>query len=108
MSELDDQYKMLLHVGFIVLREALHSGSADWAKAELEMLHNVPSLIGETNSHRHRYYWEKERIAYVEWMKKFGSEYAQSRMATFYEPIWESLGKEIEMLTDQKIGAITS
>ena len=45
MTELDDHYKMLLSAGFIVLREALDSGIADWANAEIEMLHNVPSLI---------------------------------------------------------------
>jgi hypothetical protein len=108
MNELDDNYKMLLNVGFIVLREALQSGSTDWVKAEIEMLHNVPSLIGETNALRHEYYWEKERTAYVEWIKKFGSEYAQSRMAVFYEPIWESISKEIESQTHKKIGAISA
>ena len=108
MNDLDDNYKMLLNVGFIVLREALQSGSTDWVKAEIEMLHNVPSLIGETNALRHEYYWEKERTAYVEWIKKFGSEYAQSRMAVFYEPIWESISKEIESQTHKNIGAISA
>ena len=72
------------------------------------MLHNVPSLIGETNVLRHKYYWEKERVAYVEFIKKFGNEYAQSRMAVFYEPIWEAISKEIESLKHQKIGAISA
>ena len=105
MNELDDNYKMLLNVGFIVLREAVQSGSADWATAEIEMLHNVPSLIGESNIHRHRYYWDKERTAYIEWIKNFGNEHAQSRIAVFYEPIWKSLSKELESLKDQKLGA---
>ncbi len=108
MNELDVNYKMLLNVGFIVLREALQSGSADWVKAEIEMLHNVPSLIGETNALRHKYFWEKERTAYVEWIKKFGNDYAQSRMAVFYEPIWESISKEVESLTLLKIGAVSA
>jgi len=108
MNELDNNDKMLLKVGFIVLREAIQSGSTEWAKAEIEMLHNVPSLIGESNILRHRYYWEKERTAYVEWIKTFGSDYARSRMAVFYQPIWESIAKELESLMEIKLGAISA
>lgn len=108
MTELDDHYKMLLSAGFIVLREALDSGIADWANAEIEMLHNVPSLIGEPNVLRHRYYWEKERTTYVERINGSGNERAQSRMAVFYVPLWEPIGKEIESLTNRKVGAISA
>ncbi len=105
MNELDDHYKMLLNVGFIVLREASQYQSPGWVEAEIEMLHNVPSLIGETNLHRHRYYWDKERIAYIDWITKFGSAHAKSRMAVFYEPIWDSIGKLLNSSPDPKVGA---
>lgn len=105
MHELDDGYKMLLNVGFIVLRDAIQSGSSEWIKAEMEMLHNIPSLIGESNSERHKYYWLHERRAYVDWISKYGSEYARSRMKTFYDPTWEAMAKEVQILIDQPVCA---
>ena len=96
MTEIDEGYKMLLNVGFIVLREAAQSGAKDWLNAEIEMLHNVPSLIGEFNVHRHRYYWQKERLAYIEWMNHNASAHAKSRMLTFYEPVWNAMAEVME------------
>ncbi|MCU0707076.1 MAG: hypothetical protein MUF23_02180 [Pirellula sp.] len=106
MTELDEHYKMLLNVGFVVLREAVLSGSSDWVQAELDMLHNVPSLIEEPNVYRHRYYWDKERAAYLNWIERFGSEHAKSRVVVFYAPIWNSIGKLIESLPDPKSAAV--
>ncbi|MDZ4849845.1 MAG: hypothetical protein SGI77_11150 [Pirellulaceae bacterium] len=108
MSDLDDGYKMLLNVGFIVLRDAIQSGTAEWIKAEMKMLHNIPSLIGEPNAERHKYYWHHERKAYMDWILKYGSEYAKSRMLTFYEPTWEIMSKEVEALIEQHVGAIST
>lgn len=84
---------MLLNVGFIVLREALKSGNINWVDAEIEMLHNVPSLIGEENIRRHEYYWEKERVAYIERISKVitVNKNALSLMNTFYKPTWEQI-----------------
>jgi len=104
MSDLDDGYKMLLNVGFIVLRDAIQSGTAEWANAEMEMLHNIPSLIGELNAERHKYYWHHERKIYMDWILKYGSEQARSRMLTFYEPTWEAMSKDVEALIEQHVG----
>ena len=49
MKALDDLYCRLLTVGFIALREAAHASNDEWLKAEIELLHNVPSLVGEAN-----------------------------------------------------------
>lgn len=108
MNRLDDCYKMLLNVGFIVLREAMQSGSREWLNAELEMLHNVPSLIGESNGHRHRYYWLQERIAYMEWISTSGSDHAKSRMKTYYQPVWEEMSKEIDAMFGRSAGALSA
>ena len=91
MSELDTLYRKLLHLGFIVLRQAVESGNSDWLNVELEMLHNVPSLIGEENPHRHQYYWTSERVAYIDWITHSGQAEAISRMRTYYEPIWNEM-----------------
>ncbi len=108
MSKLDEAYKMLLNVGFIVLRDAVQSKSSEWIKAEIEMLHNIPSLIGESNAQRHKYYWLQERKSYMDWMAQDGSEYAKSRMQTFYEPIWNSMSTEIDALIRKQMGAVSA
>ena len=91
MDELDTLYAQLLSLGFVVLKQAVHSGKRDWVEAELEMLHNVPSLLGEDNVERHRYYWFIERQQYVDWVSAPGRDEAKSRMLTYYEPIWREM-----------------
>jgi hypothetical protein len=97
MSELDGLYARLMQVGFVVLKQAIESGSEDWARAEIELLHNVPSLLGEENFERHRYFWNQERDQYLKWLLTYGSAEARSRMRTYYEPLW----KEMELLLTQ-------
>ncbi|MEX2187327.1 MAG: hypothetical protein WD875_11050 [Pirellulales bacterium] len=91
MNELDVRYARLLHLGFIILKEAAHSDDREWLDAEVEMLHNVPSLLGEENIERHRYFWFSERQAYIDWTSKSGRDQARSRMLTFYSPIWQEM-----------------
>jgi hypothetical protein len=86
MEELNAHYCQLLHVGFIVLREAVHSHNDAWVQAEIDFLHNMPSLISEANIERHRYFWFTERELYLEKIAAIGLEKATSRMRTFYEP----------------------
>lgn len=91
MAKLDALYTHLLAVGFVVMRQAAESKSRDWLDAEFELLHNVPSLIGETNAERHRYFWYKERPHHIEWVSAPGREEAKSRMLTYYKPIWDEM-----------------
>ena len=67
MDPLDAHYIRLLHVGLPLLRNATLSSVPGWATALAEVLHNVPSLIRETNAHRHRHFWLKERSMYLDW-----------------------------------------
>ena len=96
MTELDKIYIHLLRVGFVVLKQAIDSGNADWVRAEVEMLHNIPSLIGEVNSERHRYYWNEERSQYIAWADSHGTNETRSRIRTYYEPIWDELEKLVK------------
>ena len=98
MSSLDLLYARLLQVGFVVMRQAAESKNRDWLDAELEMLHNVPSLIGESNIERHRYFWFKERMHYIEWISATGREWAKSRMMTYYRPIWDEMESVVTLL----------
>lgn len=95
MTERDAHYAWLLHLGPVVVRDAIKSGDHAWAEAEAEMLHNVPSLIGETNEHRRRNFIEKEAPSCIDWVAKHGPELAQSRARSRYAPIFEKLKDEL-------------
>ena len=88
LKALNVLYGQLLHLGFVVLRQAVHSGDNEWVRAEIDLLHNLPSLIGESNIERHRYFWFVERDLYVKWVSAPGRDEPRSRMRTYYEPIW--------------------
>lgn len=98
MSKLDALYGRMLQLGLLVAREAISTGDLGWALAEVELLHNLPSLLGEQDINRHRYFWDGERAAYVEWMSLHGSAEANIRMHTFYYPLWDELEKVISEL----------
>jgi hypothetical protein len=98
MNELDSLYCRLLHLGFIVLQQAADAQDFEWLNAEVEMLHNVPSLIGETNIKRHEYFWQSERTTYIERSRIMGNDLQISRMKTYYEPIWEKMGPLISSM----------
>jgi hypothetical protein len=90
-NELDRLYCHLLTAGFMVLRQATEAQDMGWVASELELLHNIPSLIGETKVGRHEYFWEKERTRYVGFVAASGSEMQRSTMRTYYEPIWREM-----------------
>lgn len=96
MSELDQFYIQLLHVGFTVLRQAVDAKETHWVEAELEFLHNIPSLIGEENVERHRYFWLQERTHFVQRINSKGTAHARSRLNTFYAPILEEMSSVME------------
>lgn len=100
MTPMDSLYAQTLRVGFLVLRQAFESGIRDWINAELELLHNVPTLIGETNKERHRYFWHKERRRYMDWASAPGRDQAKSRMMTYYQPIWDEMEPLITRFLD--------
>jgi hypothetical protein len=91
VSKLNELYAQLLSVGFLVMRQAADANDPDWLDAEFELLHNVPSLIGESNIERHRYFWSQERTHHIEWASSPGRETARSRMLTYYKPIWDEM-----------------
>jgi hypothetical protein len=98
MDRLTALYSDFLSLGLVVLRQAIQSKDFEWAEAEVELLHNVPSLINESNMERHRYFWFVERERYLEWVIAPGHETAMSRMKTFYEPLWQEMEPLLEAL----------
>ena len=91
MRDLDLLYGQFLHAGFAVLRMALNSKNWEWIDAEYEILHNVPSLIGEDNLERHKYFWFGERTLHMNWASAPGREEAHRRMLAYYKPIWDKM-----------------
>lgn len=90
---MDELYRQLLNAGFILLRNASWVSNLEWISAELEFLHNVPSLIFESNWLRHEYFWVHERSMYMEWAAKTNIPLQQSLMRAFYIPVWDELEK---------------
>lgn len=91
MSDIDALFARFLAVGFVVMRTAFDSGNREWTDGELELLHNVPSLMGESNVKRLEYFWLKERTHYIQFVSMPGREEAKSRMMAYYKPIWDEM-----------------
>jgi hypothetical protein len=91
INELDTLYLRFLEAGLLVLRTAIYSGDPEWSKAEVQLLHNVPSLIDEHNIERHRYFWTSERELYLDRLSAHGAEEPMMRMRTCYESLWKEM-----------------
>jgi hypothetical protein len=66
MTERDGIYAQILRHGLLRIRDSAALGYVKYCEVESEHLHNIPSLIGETNKKRHEYYFDKERAYYLE------------------------------------------
>lgn len=91
MNERDAIYIQILHHGLLRLRDAAATGHTHHCSVEAEHLHNIPSLVGETNEHRHACYLGQERCHYLEHIDRSlpGLEFTLSR----YAELWERLAK---------------
>ncbi len=91
MNELNTLYSKLLGFGLISIREAVRCQDLEWAEAEVELLHNIPSLLDESNVERHRCFWFTERETYIQWVNASDRETPQTRMRLFYKPLWQEM-----------------
>ena len=66
MTERDAIYVQILHHGLLRIRDSAALGHLQYCAIESEHLHNIPSLVGETNEKRHEHYFDKERNYYLE------------------------------------------
>ncbi len=98
MDRLNALYARLLGLGVLSIREALGTGDLQWAKAEVEFLHNVPSLIGESNSKP--FFVKCQR--YLKWTNSSGQEIVQRRLRVYYEPVWREIEPAVlKLVSDQ-------
>jgi len=101
IEKLTPLYLLHLQLGFIILREAMASGSREWLNAEIELLHNIPTLIGEENLPRHIYFWNEERGLYLDRLSALSETDANSKMRTYYEPLWNDMKPIIQQLEEE-------
>jgi hypothetical protein len=91
VSELDALYLELLRYGLLLLRDAVWLGDVEWAKAETQHLHEIPTLIGDDNVHRHVDYMQRIRVDYVKFVKGSDRPELNTGVATYYYPVWRQM-----------------
>ena len=91
MTARDQIYAQILHFGLVRLRDSARLGYAEYCAVEADHLHNLPSLMGETNEHRHQCYFDEERSYYLKRVDRSipGIDFTLRR----YEELWQLLIK---------------
>jgi hypothetical protein len=91
MTELDQLYLELLHRGLVFIRAAASAGDLDRCHAEAEYLHELPTLVGETNVRRHVFHATKGRDAYLEWIVNNKRDDVRECVRNWYAPAWRRM-----------------
>ena len=95
MTERDEVYLAILQFGLLALRASASAGHSNYCFVEADHLHNIPSLIGETNELRHDYYFNIERTSYLEKLDLLIPEIGSVSEIGFswrrYEELWQRL-----------------
>ncbi len=91
MKSLDPSYWRILTLGLVAVRDAAANGDIARCRAEAEHIHNIPSLIGEDNVHRHMYYLTMERKAYIDWVTASGRDDLQKFVSLAYSTAWKEM-----------------
>ena len=86
-------YLDLLHFGLVWVRDLAYEGQVELCLIEADHLHNIPSLVGETNEHRHVYYIVEERGLYLNRLRELGATERLQQSSTFYSGPWRVLAR---------------
>jgi hypothetical protein len=102
MTERDAIYVQILHHGLLRIRDSAALGHLQYCAVESEHLHNIPSLIGETNEERHIYYFCQERPHYLEHVDRSipGLDFTLRR----FTELWTSLSELNESNVPEQSG----
>ena len=90
----DSAYLQILTLGLNALRDAARAGDSARCFFEAEHLHNIPSLVGEENISRHLYYFNTERVRYIERAKAHDAEQKSDSckaVLSLYVSFWEKI-----------------
>jgi hypothetical protein len=86
-------YLDLLQHGLVLVRNFAYGGQLELCRIEADHLHNVPTLLGETNEHRHVYYIVQERGLYLERLRELGATEYLKRVSIWYAEPWRVLAR---------------
>jgi len=82
-------YLDILHHGLVWVRNFAHAGQTRLCQIEADHLHNIPTLLGETDERRHAFYVLQERGLYLERLRQLGATEYLKQVAIWYsEPWW--------------------
>ncbi|MEK6234246.1 MAG: hypothetical protein N2C14_06015, partial [Planctomycetales bacterium] len=101
--EINEIYLSILRIGLARTREAAASDDAKLAAMDSDHVHNLPSLIDETNIHRHLYYLNGERTLYKDRVfAHLGKKRAAPRFIELLK-LWQNLNSVIRSMVDDEI-----
>jgi hypothetical protein len=87
----DQAYLDLLHLGLVLLRNFSYTGRVALWRIESDHLHEIPTLIGESNEHRHVYYITGERGLYLQRLRELGAADYLEDVGILYAELWRVL-----------------
>ena len=89
----DQAYLDLLHSGLVLLRTFAHTGAVELCRIEADHLHNIPTLLHESNEHRHDYYIRGERGLYLQRLRELGAAEYLEQVGIWYAGPWQVLAE---------------
>jgi hypothetical protein len=89
----DRAYLDLLHYGLVSLRNFACGGRMEFCPIEAEHLHEIPTLIGETNEGRHAYYLRGTRGLYLQQLRQLGDAEYLKQVSVWYSGPWRVLAE---------------
>jgi hypothetical protein len=93
----DRAYLDILHYGLVLLRNFACGGRLGFCPIEAEHLHEIPTLIGEANEHRHVYYLRGTRGLYLEQLRELGDAVYLEQVSVWYASPWQVLAEAAGM-----------
>jgi hypothetical protein len=92
-SEIADVVLKILKVGIMRIRRLGWAHEAERCAVEADHIHNLPDLLSAYSPDRLRYYWEAERISFIQ--------QSSPVECAGFEPLWAKLGQHIGRLLEQ-------
>ena len=87
----EQAYLDLLHQGLVILRNSAQVGNTQILRIEADHLHNIPTLIHETNERRHEYYICAERRLYIQRLCELEATEYMEQAILWYACAWQTL-----------------
>ena len=86
-----EAYTEILRWGVLAVRRSAFGGNLALCEIEADHIHNLPSLLEETDEARHAYYKGQERSCYLERLDRLrAAEYLCRQLRNYRQP-WTAL-----------------